>query len=350
MPTVYLPLNSAEAHGKFGETIVFQGTTVRKLTVSKDPRTVAQVTTRNLFHDCTKMIKSADMWPKAAWRTILGSRWYSLLYKKVKSAITIPWEPQSVNSDDVWSTFDEARKDRWREAAPFQATYNDPGLIYWYVYFGSFQTLFDKFLHPYWSAGFEEPPSEWWTLGLGTVGVDAVYDETSNIINYTGTWNQVSDVNAHGGGYKKQMNVMAGGLDFYFYGRRAKIIHMKGPGQGNFSVTVDYENQFIYSLYDAETTWQEVFDTGELEKGLHYVSMFTAPMTTVNFDGMEITNKKIKATIPKITGARFEIGFVEMPEQINAPATPAQGKQVLYFKDDGKLYKKNSAGVEAALE
>jgi hypothetical protein len=48
-------------------------------------------------------------------------------------------------------------------------------------------------------------------------------------------------------------------------------------------------------------------------------------------------------------GAAVPTTGLEFPEQSSAPATPAAGTLLVYAKDDGKLYKKNSAGVESDI-
>ena len=92
MPTLYLPLASQQAFGTFGGLITYQGTICRVYTVPYDPRTNAQVDTRKLFYDHTKMLKSLGLFGRAACSSWYGSRWYTELtgLSKLSGGVTNP--------------------------------------------------------------------------------------------------------------------------------------------------------------------------------------------------------------------------------------------------------------------
>lgn len=61
--------------------------------------------------------------------------------------------------------------------------------------------------------------------------------------------------------------------------------------------------------------------------------------------GIVVDDSNNASGITSLALAQYE----QFDEQTLAPATPAAGKQKIYFKNDGNIYKKNSAGVESAL-
>ncbi|SRR6266498_2266872 len=289
MPTVYLPLGSASAHGDMGKMVIYQGTMVRQYVVPRDPRTAAQLNVRQVFHDVSKITRTAGLWVRAALKTVYGPRWFTEVYKAAQYVIRNQIAPFAMNADEIWNTFTEEQQAAWNDAAPYQATFNEPGRVWWWVIFGMQKDFVWQFDIPIFEDVAPDAPVDWWNRNLDGVQGAGMLDDIVDIGATSGTWDLVSDSNAHGGSYRKVPGSTSGAFGIYFYGRRASFIHMQGPDQGEVVLVWDMGNIVHKVLYNASVEWQQEFNTGSLPLGLHFVQVEKIGFSDVNIDAVEIT-------------------------------------------------------------
>lgn len=123
---VYLPLGYPEISGQEFANVIYQGTIVRLYQVPNDPRTDAQLWERRLFSDMSRMRATSGAWVRGALKASLGSRWSSVLLQIIKAKLN-PWWDDAV---EAWGSFGALNREAWRTAAKYQATFNDPGMIF----------------------------------------------------------------------------------------------------------------------------------------------------------------------------------------------------------------------------
>ena len=85
MAIVYLPFGYPLLSGETFETLVFQGTIVRKYVINTDPRTNSQLFSRWLFADMGRTRGTLGSWGRGAVRNVLGSRWTGNFMQLVKA-------------------------------------------------------------------------------------------------------------------------------------------------------------------------------------------------------------------------------------------------------------------------
>lgn len=129
MAQVILPYGYPVISGEGWSSLVYQGTVVRLYADAADPRTDSQNFERALFGDLKRLISSAGMWPKSSWRFMFGTRWSSIVYQMARGNVDGYWNFGLSAFDGINLT----QKNLWRASAPYQATYNDPGRV-WYAY------------------------------------------------------------------------------------------------------------------------------------------------------------------------------------------------------------------------
>jgi hypothetical protein len=345
MPKVYLPLGSKAASGKIGEMFVYQGTTVRALVKPVDPKTAAQLNVRRLFADMTKMLKAAGLWPRGAWKTIFGVRWFTTLTGMLKTDALGAWSTAEVN----WAGFTENQKAAWRAVAPCQDTGNDPGRMFYDVAFSLFWFV-DNAGYGYFGMGDyygddSATAAAWWAKGLDDVVMPGLYDNDGGVLSWNADPVEVQDVNAYGGSYLTNIPDSTMGGICVFKGVQVKITYKKGPVFGTACVTVvgdvvEYLNQNL--LVD---DWQNVWVSSYFEDGLHMFNFYNMMSALVNIDAIEIVGKKPRTSIPKVTGQLLEIGVIDLAEQTIDPVAPSAGFQKVYTKADGALYALGPSGT-----
>lgn len=312
MPTVYLPLASAEAYGAIGEMIVFQGQTCRAYVVPYDPRTDAQLNVRELFYDVTKMEHFCGAWFKGACKVVFGSRWYTMLYKRVAENDRARYTAAAL----VWDGFTTLQKEAWNTAAPFQVTYNAPGEVF-YVLMGVMWDWMQELGAP----GYEFPGIDadsavdvgaWAVRTLADVLTSGAYEDSNAHLTYAGSWSTISDVNASGGAYRVSASTGGPSVSFYFYGTQFSIVHEKDSTRGQMQIeTFGMATQTI-NQNDSVQTWLNEWVSVGLIKGLHYVTITRTGTGAINLDALTISARLIKTPSQAAIADTFVIPAVSL--------------------------------------
>lgn len=197
MATVTLPYGYPAIQGASYSTIVYQGTVARLYSNATDPRTDSQLFERNLLADVKRMIGSAGTWAKASWKITFGTRWSSVIYQLLKGDVSSYWS----ESLDLFDAQSGSWQDDWREAAPYQATFNDPGRIFFAMADMLYRWDDDRGGHRFYQpdpAGDEAVDCvAWWISELGDYGWQIAPALGEYILSqdlrwvYVGTWSLV---------------------------------------------------------------------------------------------------------------------------------------------------------------
>lgn len=126
MVQVFLPMGYPLQSGYQFANVIYQGQVVRLYTLAVDPRSNAQLQNRRFLSDVGKMKKCLGLWARGSLKAVLGSSWGTVLYQIIKADIENYWSEALAE----WETFAEQNQDAWRSAAPYQATFNDQGQIF----------------------------------------------------------------------------------------------------------------------------------------------------------------------------------------------------------------------------
>lgn len=349
MPVVYLPLASAEAFGQVGEVIVYQGVSVRKYVVPRDPRSGAQLDVRKLFFDINKVSKSMGDFLRAEARTKLGPRWHSVIYGHCKRDEGGFWS----DAVTLWNGFSEVERDGWRSVAPYAATWNDPGFIFFAVQHVIYQIYIRDFGEAlYWDDllgdGYTFAGANWGKDMSGVVYA-GLRDDDYGDFSYDSGWVTYSDAEAFGGSYKSIGSPHNGTIQVYFFGRQIKIHHLIGPTFGVGNVWIDDVNVGEINQYNVSAGHGVVWTSPVLERGLHRFYIHRIPSQLINVDAIEIIDRISVPRVPKPIGAVYDVGVMQFAEQTATPAAPSSEKSRLYFKTDNKLYRLADDGVEVEV-
>jgi microcystin-dependent protein len=313
MATVYLPLGSVSASGTFGGIITYKGQQVQVYTVPTDPRTGAQLNVRKLFYDITKTVKTAGPWTKGALATVLGPRWYTLLYKETLAA--------AAAADVEWAALPGYIQALWADNAPFVATWNDPGRVFFGVYWALTVLELDAWN---WLEENEDDPvtvRALWDTDLSGVTFGGQFDNGGPGMTFTSGWSTITDVLAVGGSYKK---VTSGGdesCSIYFFGSELILTFLKGAVFTSLDIRLDgVAVATVLSQNNGSTLYGQAWSTGVLHYGLHVFrinchNLGGSPGVygPINLDSIEIVGKKAKRTKAETVGKGemvFPAGFV----------------------------------------
>lgn len=188
MPTVYLPMGYPIQQGLEFGLIVYQGNLVRSYSMPKDPRSDSQLFQRKFLSDVSKMRSYLGVWGKTAMREALGEKWASVLFQLIKTDAFSWW------SDAIaeWEGFEEENQQAWRDAAPYQVTYNDQGKVLFCLVRVMVKTI-RHYLLPRWRTeewGETESAAAlaWFTADYQWALVENGAGYTSELINLFGTW------------------------------------------------------------------------------------------------------------------------------------------------------------------
>lgn len=259
--------------GQQFENVIYQGTVVRLYTVPKDPRSDAQLNQRRFLSDITKMRSMLGVFGKAAMKTALGSKWGTVIYQAIKADVESWWS----NALEEWDNFGEVNQQAWRNAAPYQACFNDVGLIY----FGLTRVLYQALLNwsfttwgmALWAENESVAAAAWWARDLTSVMSNNGYDDLSVFINYYGSWASIVNASCFLGAYTKGVGSSGDYFEFFFIGSNVEIGYMKDASAGVVGVYID--GQFVQDVnqYNASPVyqWNTMFNTGV--KKLHYVKV-----------------------------------------------------------------------------
>ncbi len=321
MPKVYLPLGSAAASGQIGEMIVYQGVMVRAYVVPTDPRTDAQLDVRHLFYDVTKMLKTLGLYGRGRLSGIFGPRWYTLAYKELTANGAEKMLAQSWH----WNSCTEVQKDAWREAAPFAATYSDPGEL-WMTMGLALQAWAFVQIHAALLDTIPTPSNTVAYLAAWLRSVDGVVtlsktDDTDTRLLYGGVWTEVSDAQAYFGSYHMLAdNTKA--MRFYFVGNRINIGFVGLPTGGTMTVFVyNGLHEINIEQYRAVPTYGLSFAVDIEHYGIHEIMLMhrgsSTQVITLDFLDAEkvkrVTQAPIEMPSPVGLVVQAEIDFGNVP-------------------------------------
>lgn len=291
MTKVSLPLGSAAAFGKFGSMLVFQGNWVRSYVTPYDPKTPAQVAVREVFRDITKQEAQFGLWAKNALRTVVGSRWYTGLYKRV----TENSYERFGEAVGLWNAFTTEQQDAWDSAALFQETTIRPGLAFFAVMFCVKEWL-DLSNAPDYGLGNVNGSSSasnktWATKSLDGVFTSGSYDDDDALLQYLGSWTDIADGSAFGGSYKQSDASGSPSVSFYFYGTQLFLNYLKKTGAGGLQVSSFAFGTEVISQNNSMTLYGQSWTSRGAIRGLHYVTLTRTGAGAVNIDKIIVGNK-----------------------------------------------------------
>jgi hypothetical protein len=285
MPTVYLPLGSAEAFGQMGELIVYQGVSCRKYVVPFDPRTDDQLAQRHRFADFTHVLARLGLFGKGLLAGYFGPRWYTQVCQ--------------VGSADQWTKynlyagqfdgFTSTHKDQWDAASPYLVTWDRPGRVFLAVArvlaYMVEQITGGDFMDVYAGESNAAAYRVAWDQNLGDVILLSKVDDTDSRIHYGGTWTTPTQAGAYEGAYHQSI-VPNSYAYFYIRAKTFKIGFHKAPDQSDLDLIVDNLYEETISEYGATVQEQQTYSYTSQYKGIHQVALtkFTSGSQKVNVD------------------------------------------------------------------
>lgn len=290
MAKVILPLGYPVVSGTEAELIVYQGTVVRSYEIPKDPRTDQQLYERRFLADLVKMRSRLGLWARGACRSALGSKWGSVVFQFAKLDFNGWWS----DGWNAWAEFTETQKDNWRLAAPFQATYNDPGRVFYTLSVFLYNLINERtganWESLYWGANQSAEALDWWELGITGVFSKAKVDDRSAFLNYVGTWLQSGAAFSYLTTLTASNSSPVNSMYFYCKGRFITFYYAKGAGYGDLSVSCDGVSfGSISQTYNGGgELWQQEQTIDLLYNGLHYVKAWGSSGSGVNIDAMKV--------------------------------------------------------------
>lgn len=129
MAVVILPFGYPVQSGTTYNVITYQGNVVRSYVLPVDPRTNEQLFERRLLSDTSKMRTMLNDWGRAAATTVFGVKWATSIYQLLRADENSRWS----EAESAWNAMTNPERAAWLAAAPYQATFNDPGKVF-YVY------------------------------------------------------------------------------------------------------------------------------------------------------------------------------------------------------------------------
>jgi len=288
MVKVIYPLQGEEAHGSIGKAITFQGTNAKKYRAPRIAKVAAQYQAEDKFQSATKIIRQLNSWGRGALRTMLGSNWFSALYRQV----TISWN----DAEALFNSYSEGDRATWAENAPYTATRLDCGLTFYACAYAVRQVALafgpESFAAYTPTAGGSSVYRTWWDRSMDRVFGAGMFDDLNSWFNIPQTeneWVDVEDVNAYGGSYKLSpvQNVYL--FSFKFYGSRLGVLYHQSVDFASMAVKIDNDTDVVFSQNDAEGMYQVEWLSAVLPVGLHQAMIWrTGPEGSVSFDGAVI--------------------------------------------------------------
>lgn len=209
-----------------------------------DPRTTSQNFERKLMGDVARMRGVAGAWAKATWKYSFGSRYSSAIYQLVKGDVDNNWSDGLAEFDSMTSL----QKQAWRDAAPYQATFNDPGRVFyalartiWNWDDARGGHLFEQ-ENPW--GGSASSIAAWWTAPLEAYGWTVgdpdgdYYDDRLIQWEYTGAWTAVDDAQALSGTLMKTTEAGAS-AKINVISKRFRWMYKPLPGGANVEIRLD---------------------------------------------------------------------------------------------------------------
>lgn len=276
MATVLLPMGYPLQSGQEYQHIIYQGAVVRSYTLPKDPRSATQIQNRRFLSDFAKMRSTAGTFARAAMRSSLGSTWSTIVYQYAKADIDSCWS----NAVDVWASFSEIGRDAWRSVAPYEATFNDKGLIFFAMlrvckYVCSVSD-FDFFGIEEWGEEQSAVALAWWVRSVADYLKKGFYDLPASALLFSVSGDTVNNASAFGGSYLDNVTT----FEFLIYGYNASFRARRVPGLGVVRYWFDGRMCEEVDISNAIEVWQTSISgpasngiDGRDFKGLHHLKV-----------------------------------------------------------------------------
>jgi microcystin-dependent protein len=289
----------------------------------RDPRTGLQVDQRHFFYDVTKMTRSAGALARAAFRTWLGSRWFTAFFEFATTEPNGAWDFYAA----IYDVFSDEEKVVWQDA-PYLATWSDPGLIWFCVanmayYAGAqFGCVFgiNHGFYPHDPAIIRD----WWERGLTGIGsAGDIEDDSPTIFYYNGGWETFVDALATDGHYARHSGNTVGLSQFVFYGSRVAVTFIGFDGGGTVRVALDNVEVDIVNLSRPATEYgiERVYPCSM--RGLHQLDIAADVDGVIGVDKFFVTGslpRVAKAPTAGIGSNIFPAGGILPYVGLTAPA------------------------------
>lgn len=271
MATVYLPFGYPTLSGQQFENVIYQGNLVRLYSVPTDPRTTAQLQSRRILADLTKMRSHLGTWAKGACKASMGSRWATVIHQLIRIDNESWWS----NAMAEWEDFGSGNKDDWRAVAPYQATFNDMGAIF----FGLTRVLYyalDHFSGVTWKAELwaENESADalaWWEKTIVDALTKGNYDLSTGNADFVGSWTDRFNINAWGDYFKRGNSGGSQSISAFIYGRFFNAGMFAMPDGGDCEIYLDGQLIDTVSLYYASQDFAVFKEYDAAFKGLHHL-------------------------------------------------------------------------------
>lgn len=290
MATVILPMGYPLQSGQEYEHIIYQGSVVRSYTLPKDPRSATQIQNRRFLSDFGKMRSMAGDYARAACRSGLGTKWGTIVYQYAKADIDFCW------SDAVseWESFTEPGREEWRAIAPYEATFNDKGLIFFcllrVVYYTLNDQAFDLFGCEAWGEFESAAALDWWTKDLSELPSKGDLDSIALAMFHGVVGTVVSNASAWAGSYLEDVST----FELYIYGFNVQFFGRRAPGLGTIKRWFDGVPSAEFNISNASEIFQTSLGSagsngldGRNFKGLHKIK-FEVVSGSVNIDKVQV--------------------------------------------------------------
>lgn len=273
MVKVYLPMGYPIQSGNQFENVIYQGSVARLYEIPKDPRSDAQLQNRRFLSDVTRVRGTMGAFGRAACKAALGSKWSTLLYQVIKADVESWWS----NALAEWDGFGEQNQEAWRQASPYQLTFNDVGQIF----FGVIRVLY-KTLDFY--AGYVWEMEEWietesadalaWWQKVIEVGLPrGMYSVSWLGYVWDGTWTSVYSPGFWSDNYAVASGPVGKCFSAYWSGKTFTLWFAKGPTFGNLLVYMDGQLVRTIEQYQAGSVGQTFIEYECALRGLHYLEL-----------------------------------------------------------------------------
>lgn len=286
MAQVYLPLGFPSLGGGF-DNIVYQGGVARVHLVSVDPRTNDQLFRRYLVKDLMKMRGTMGEYARAAMKLWFGSKWIAVVNQMCMGDADGLWSGAWAE----WDGMSQDDRDYIDLHAPYLATWNEPGRVWWALY----QTLYrwveanegNVYHMPAVSAGDIDLGLSWWSASIHDYDLQADvdmaqwWDGMSGVFSRSGTWEEWAGpgprdgtmlISSTLGNYLEVVkpfnharvwygkNDDRGRLGYYYGGVLVGSINVNGPEQYQFKLDMPllFENQLPLRFVHRGTAGKKV--------------------------------------------------------------------------------------------
>ena len=287
MAVVYLPYGYPIQSGTDYENLIYQGVVVRVYDVPLDPRTNEQLFHRRFLSDTSKVRSMMSTWGKAAAKTVFGSKWATVVYQLIKADEGARWS----EAESAWNTFTISERNAWNAVAPYLATFNDPGKVFYCYARALAALLFDfsgiTWLASVWTSSDSAAAAAWWAKVDSSELATGIVDDTNAHIVYGGSWHTNGWAGAFGGAVHETLVAGAGSAEFYFLGSSLSFQYVKHTVYGTVRIFLDEVDQGTLSQYNAGLLTGISAIYYPAVKGLHYMRV-VADAGIINLDALQV--------------------------------------------------------------